>query len=192
MSLISNSCVTGYLYKDYFKIPFQNPFIWSYIDINSFINLMINYQTLNYNNIKMENTNHIIIDGLVDVHYLHYVKDSTYNVPTYIKSDNTIRYKNIEDYVIDKYKSRLKRMSVNEEPIFIIAHSYKYLTIKDLQLLANTNLIYQCLVYNDVSIVHANPRLKIFHSNIKNNNKKLSDYIFSHMSSIIHSNGILS
>lgn len=193
MNIITNSCVGGYLYKDYFKIPYENPFIWSYIDFNSFIYLMMNFKTINYKNIRIENNNHIIIDDKVDVHYLHYIKDNSCSKPTFVKKDNTIRYSNIEDYTLDKYLRRLSRMNIDDNPIFIFAHSYIYLNKEQLNKLNDISLQYECLIYNDIIANLNNEKCHIYKCPIKHNNKQLTDYIYNHLrDSKILSTGILS
>ena len=154
---------------------------------------MMNFKTINYKNIRIENNNHIIIDDKVDVHYLHYIKDNSCSKPTFVKKDNTIRYSNIEDYTLDKYLRRLSRMNIDDNPIFIFAHSYIYLNKEQLNKLNDISLQYECLIYNDIIANLNNEKCHIYKCPIKHNNKQLTDYIYNHLrDSKILSTGILS
>ena len=120
MNLISNCCIAGYLYKIYDK-QFLNPFQWCFIEPNDLILLMRKYNILNYNNIKLvksiehENSYVLIIDYLIKLKYIHYIEDK--NVK-FKKSGHNVKSSNIKDYIIKKYKERLKRMK-KELPVFI-------------------------------------------------------------------------
>lgn len=76
MNIISNSCVGGFITRDYLKQSFNNPFVWCNVDNKSFLNLIKNYNTinwLNYELVKDENWNFsIIVDKLVKINYTHY------------------------------------------------------------------------------------------------------------------------
>ena len=52
MNIISNDCTAGFIYKE-INEEFKNPFIWTSIDIDNFIKLIENYDTLNFNNISI-------------------------------------------------------------------------------------------------------------------------------------------
>lgn len=53
MNIISNTCLGAALYKFGFKIPFSNPFCWSFIDFNSMFYLIKNYENINFRNFKL-------------------------------------------------------------------------------------------------------------------------------------------
>ena len=128
MNLIANDCAGAYLYQDWFKTDFMNPFIWCSIDLNNFCCLIENYDSLNFNNIEcVLETNvsgicfqkslcpKIIIDGKVEVNYFHYIEDKKYNSPTKVKGYTAIN--DVKKYAIDCYTRRLEKMNGN--PIFI-------------------------------------------------------------------------
>lgn len=120
MNLISNCCIAGYLYKIYNE-QFLNPFQWCFIEPTDLIKLMRKFNILNYDNIKLvksiehENSYVLIIDDLIKLKYIHYIEDK--NVK-FKKSGHNIKSSNIKDYIIKKYKERLKRMK-KELPVFI-------------------------------------------------------------------------
>ena len=85
MNIISNDCTASFIYKE-INEEFKNPFIWTSIDIDNFIKLIENYDTLNFNNISIKlelNTSEIskkkkkcpiiTIDNKVDIHYFHHL-----------------------------------------------------------------------------------------------------------------------
>jgi len=139
MNIISNCCIGGFLYKNEFKKEFENPFIWSAISFDSFIKLMDNYYTINYNNIMMEvNKIHggynLIIDNSVKVQYIHYRFNKNFKKPT-VKGVN-IYYCRIWKYIVEKYKQRLKRMLTNnEQPIWVMKDTFWDFTSENCKLL---------------------------------------------------------
>lgn len=123
MNLISNTCTGALVYRDYLKQIYNNPFCWNYIDCESYYKLITNFEQINFNNyelIKKDNWNfYIKIDNLVMVYYPHYKFSKEYNEVTPLKDD--VYYNKIWEYIIEKYKTRTKRMlELNERPIFII------------------------------------------------------------------------
>lgn len=126
MNIISNCCATGYLYKNILKEQFPNMFIWSAMLPKDVILLIRNYDKINFENIKLEESFihkriernfKIVIDNLVSVHYTHYIlsEDKSPKVIGY-----NVYFSNIKDFTIEKYKNRLKRKSFTEEPVFLI------------------------------------------------------------------------
>ena len=109
MNIISNDCTAGFIYKE-INEEFKNPFIWTSIDIDNFIKLIENYDTLNFNNISIKlelNTSKIgvqnekcpiiTIDNKVDIHYFHHFqKEGTHpelnTEERYIYDEDIINY----------------------------------------------------------------------------------------------------
>ena len=120
MNLISNCCVAGYLYKIYNK-QFLNPFQWCFIEPKDLILLMRKYNIINYNNIDLvKSTEHkdtyvLIVDNIIKLKFIHYIEDK--NV-VFKKISHNVKSNKIKEYIIQKYKERLKRM-FKEKPIFI-------------------------------------------------------------------------
>ncbi len=146
MNIISNNCVGGSIYQE-LNMQYQNPFVWCFITGNNFFKLINEYDSIDFNNIKVlnsvldkdikeyDNTYSINIDDKIYAHYIHYIKDDNYDVPTK-KSDITgehsrdILYKDAKLLCVNNYNKRLLRM--NEAPIFIISLS-KYSTWDDIR-----------------------------------------------------------
>lgn len=128
MNIISNDCTAGFIYKA-INEEFKNPFIWTSIDIDNFIKLIENYDTLNFNNISIKlelNTSEIsvqnekcpviTIDNKVDIHYFyHFQKEGTHSELN--TEERYIYDEDIINYVKQMYFSRISRMK--ESPIFI-------------------------------------------------------------------------
>ena len=131
MNLITNCCIGGDYYNE-MKLEYNNPFIWVIIKPNDMIQLIGNFNKLNFNNIKLlssEFSNEkrqcfkLNIDNLVDIHYPHYLKNEYYKEIQYGSTDTSVDvlYYKIEDYIIETYKRRLNRMLINKEiPQFLI------------------------------------------------------------------------
>lgn len=133
MNIISNNCCAGFIYKNLINQEYKNPFIWTLIYENDFLNLIKNYDRINFNNYTLENMYskliedkgifYINIDNLVKCYFIHYHFNKLYNTITKIKSD--IKYNKIWEYIIKKYNERvLKLKKCNESPIFLIDNQY--------------------------------------------------------------------
>lgn len=121
-NLVGNSCVSSYITRDILKQKFVNPFVWNIFDFNSSYNLVKNWDNINFEKFKLVNnfdgTFSILIDDLVKVKYVHYLysqKDTEIR-----KENNDVYYNKIQDYVIDKYLSRIKFVR-SVSPIFLFA-----------------------------------------------------------------------
>ena len=53
MLIISNSCVGGFLYRDFYKVQYNNPFIWSSIPVEEMIKMINNFNNINWYNYKI-------------------------------------------------------------------------------------------------------------------------------------------
>lgn len=138
MNLICNCCATGYLYKNILKEMFPNPFIWAAITPNDMIKLIKNWDNINFKNIKLEESfvherkernYQIVVDDLIHIHYTHYILSEKDNTPRIIGCN--VYYKNVTEYTIEKYKTRSKRSSFLEEPIFLILDNKLDLTFNE-------------------------------------------------------------
>ena len=142
MNIISHNCVGARIYQMK-GIKYENPFMWCVIPPEDFIYLYNNYNNINYENIvlKKENDDYkIIVDNKVNLYYVHYRYDENCEEP--IISNNTdVFYSKIEDYIVKKYFSRLKRMK--KEPLFIVTDrifvSYPQFSFNDEDLLKFLN-----------------------------------------------------
>ena len=119
MNLISNNCFGGmYLRRE--KLQFKNPFIWTAINCKDFLNVIHNFDTINWMNyeiIKDKNWNFFInIDNKCKLNCVHYRFSKTDDKPR--KSYVDVFYSKIWEYINEKYLTRLERMK--EPPIFLI------------------------------------------------------------------------
>ena len=128
MNIIANDCAGAYIYRDSLKSEFLNPFIWSSIDIENFIKLIREYETIDFRNITCELILNesgickqqsyipvITIDNQIDVHYFHYIQYDKYKIPT--KVSGYTMYDDIIGYTKEHYMKRLQEMT--EQPLFI-------------------------------------------------------------------------
>lgn len=143
MNLISQNCIASYITKNLLKEEFSNPFCWCVIDYISFKNLIEKWDYINFDNFILERDDHwnfsIIIDSLVKVQYVHYKFDATCKVLTHSNTiSQELYWDHIWEYIVEKYKTRLKRMKErNEKPLFLIG---------------NLNTTYRSSVFTDEQI----------------------------------------
>ena len=128
MNLISQNCIASYITKNLLKEEFSNPFCWCVIDFESMKNLIEKWNKINFENFILEKDKNwnfsIIIDSLVKVQYVHYKFNKDCNEITHLNGiSQEIYWNKIWEYIIEKYKIRLKRMKEkNEKPIFLIGN----------------------------------------------------------------------
>lgn len=118
-NIIAHNCVGGRMCQQR-GVQYGNPFMWSIIPPDDFYYLYTHYNDLNYKNIKLEKLKtdyKLTIDGKIRVIYVHYKYDKNANTPTK-KTKIDVFYNKIEDYIIEKYETRLSRMK--EPPLFIV------------------------------------------------------------------------
>ena len=138
MNLIGNNCLASRIYKIN-NIQFNNPFIWCSIKFSDFIEIIKNFNNINFNNIEVKfneckRTNNlspvIRCDNLFDVHYIHYIEDEKCITPIHKPSKGQVDlfYYDILSYAKNKWFERLNRMS--EKPIFIYSFNYRYKTLE--------------------------------------------------------------
>lgn len=126
---ISNNCIAAYIYT--FKgVRFNNPFMWSVINLDDMIRLINQFNLLNFGNIKLDwckshntawnNTPLLIIDGQVNVNYIH--TKIGHGTPYKINGNLFVENPLIECH--STYLKRLRRMlDVHIRPTFIINQS---------------------------------------------------------------------
>lgn len=163
MNIISNDCTAGFIYRE-INEEFKNPFIWTSIDIDNFIKLIENYDTLNFNNISIKlelNTSKIsvqnekypiiTIDNKVDIHYFHHFQKE--GIHSELNTEERYIYdEDIINYVKQIYFSRISRMT--ESPIFIWSNfeEYSWYNSKDIEKLKNVSTKYKLIIYSNSSI----------------------------------------
>lgn len=133
MAIIANNCISGYIYKEILKQPYDNPFIWCRIYADDFLYLIKNLNSIDFNKIELRKQKnkviekarnyYLLIDNKIKVYYTHYQYDS-------VASEITIRgmdvyYNKIEDYIINTYKKRLSRTAgIFKNPVVILQNQY--------------------------------------------------------------------
>ena len=125
-NIISNCCLGGALYRDYYK-KFHNPFIWSVLLPNDVITIIKEYDNINFNNYEILPSNilnlndifKVRIDNKIDLHFVHYRNSK--NDINGRKHIFDLFINDSKKYVETKYKNRLARMiENNQKPIFVI------------------------------------------------------------------------
>lgn len=172
MNIISNDCTAGFIYRE-LNQKYGNPFIWTSINLDNFIKLIENYDTINFSNmtdIKLIENNSkisvqhemcpvIMIDNLIDVYYFHHF----YKEGVSEEQNTTKRYiydENISEYVLESYKRRLNNMT--ENPIFILSDSDCYKWYKsDLKRFNNIKTSHKIIIYTHKEVSFDNPNILV-------------------------------
>lgn len=159
MNIICNTCVGGRIYE-YYKLQYTNPFIWNAINTPDFMLLVENYNKINFNNFKLiykDDIYQINIDNLLTVTYPHYKYGKDITTPT-IKHERygtRLYLDTIDQYIIEKYKTRLSRLlNCKENPIFILIKGTTFgknikCLDKDIEYFMNIKTPYKKIVYTD-------------------------------------------
>ncbi len=132
--IITNNCLGGYIYKINNKV-YDNPFIWSRLFVNSFNNLIKNFNELNFNNFQLKSTDDLlntynnllphqfsIIINDIRIIYRHIKYDANANEPIIKKINNftgDMYSKFPYKIVYDNYVRRLKRFNKNDKCLFV-------------------------------------------------------------------------
>ena len=154
MNIISNTCVGAGIYKNCLNKPYSNPFMWNLIDYDSMYKLIKNYDKINFKNIKVEKLNKevnnsyaVIIDNSITIKYIHYRYDKTKTEPEIKGVD--VFYNKIEEYIKEKYLTRLKLMK--EKPVFIVGSIIKQqlYTEEQIRNICKINSPYKIIIANN-------------------------------------------
>jgi len=120
--LISNSCISSWIFTKIFNQEINHPLVWCTIDPESMCNLIENFYAIDFSKYCLrkytDSTFSIVIDNKVRVNYVHYKKDINENNIKVIETN--VFYNKIEDFIIQKYEQRLKRFNKNDKPVFIL------------------------------------------------------------------------
>lgn len=115
MNIISANCLGGHIYRDLLHVKYDNQFIWTRIDSDSFIYLLENYEKVNFDNFiltkeskQLENFRIIIADK-IKIQFNHHRFDKNAVLPTIRNVD--VYYNKIWEYIVEKYELRTKRLS---------------------------------------------------------------------------------
>jgi hypothetical protein len=117
--------------------------MWNIIEAKSMINLIAHFDGIQFSHINVTESDYfirspswqsifkrsgehiptiykIVIDNLINVHYVHYRLDYRYNKPTVNGID--IYSAKIWEYIVQKYVERTRRMiETHEPPVFVIS-----------------------------------------------------------------------
>lgn len=119
MNIISNNCCGGYFYN-FINERQLNPFRFCWFDAENCLNILKNYETINFNNIELTKDSkwqfYLKIDNQINLRMWHHVFDPDYKEPT--KVGENLRYCKIWETIVKQYTIRLKLMI--EKPMFII------------------------------------------------------------------------
>ena len=129
-TIISNSCVGSRIYQRKGE-QFNHPLIWARILRDDVFSMIDNWGKIDFSDFELVNPVEeypifgIRINKKFTVYYPHYVKDEHYDTPTRMTNTECgldIRYSKIEEYIVDKYKERLKRMNI-KDTLFVFNQS---------------------------------------------------------------------
>ena len=127
-NFVANSCIGGWYYNLLGEL-YNNPFVWTSIDWEYFINLFTGFDKLNYRNIKLDHDEnwlfYLTIDGCVRIRHRHHIFDPSATVVT--KIDHDIHYCKIWEVIVSNYIKRINRMLSNKfRNIFILEYNDIY------------------------------------------------------------------
>lgn len=121
LNIISHNCVGARIYQQKNE-KYSNPFMWCVIPPNDFLYLYENFEKINFQNFKLEKDKEgykIVIDNSVNVYYPHYKYSSFEKTPVKKAKDGIdVYYNKINEYIVEKYRTRLARMC--GKPLFIV------------------------------------------------------------------------
>lgn len=124
MNIITDSCLGGFLYRDILKENYKNPFIWTRIGINEFIDFVDNFENIDFTNVMIDKdgpglTNFkTIIDDKYTFTNRHIIFSKNDIIPR-VNYDNihtdwvNVYYNKPWEYILEKYNNRVKRMDKN-------------------------------------------------------------------------------
>lgn len=150
-------------------IPYDNPFVWNSIKLSNFCTLIRQYDDINLCNYTVTNEIFlgqprltIIADNLIHIYFTHHIQDNNYDKPTKFGGDvKDIRYKNISNYISDKWKVRCSR--IQGEPIFIYDDIFDYTDIDIMNFIQLDTLYKKLLITTDSSLKkYETPAMQIY------------------------------
>lgn len=139
MNIISNCCAGAYIYRDYLKVQYPNPFIWSsIITLNDLYGLIQKYNSIDFENVSLiKFADHIplypywtdfqnqyryltglSVDNTFNVFWTHNYYDPNCNVPKVLGGE--VYYCKNYEYTLENWNKRIKRMDMADKPIFLL------------------------------------------------------------------------
>lgn len=158
INLIANSCIGSYIQRDYLKQELGNPFTWATVSIPDMKKLVFNYDKINFRNyrlITLKGVKYISVDNRFVIKYVHYRFDKRFKDRKIVDRDGsvTVFWDRIDQYILEKYKTRVERMLKNNlEPIFIIGNFFKdqYINFEDAKDIASKSKYKIIFISDDV------------------------------------------
>ena len=131
MNLISNCCLGAFIYEMQNE-EFNNPFMWTMTNTDSFISLMEHYDNINWDSIDFdkfqrsdgEKCYSIIVENKVRINYTHYLQGKKEDHEL-VKGRDVYDWRAYE-YAFKKYQKRTERLlKKKEKPVFLILAELK-------------------------------------------------------------------
>ena len=158
-NIVSNNCVGARIYEIK-KAIFETPFTWCLIKPADFLYLYENFAKINFENANVEKDGRwylVNVDNKIKIYYPHYRYDEMCKKPTKRGIDElNIYYDKIEEYILEKYKKRVKRMY--GKPLFLIDD--KVTDLVDGKCTFNENDIVRYIDKKDCIITTTNKKIK--------------------------------
>ena len=191
MNIISNCCAGGYIYRDFLKIKYPNPFIWCKIKFTDYYALMQNYKTIDFENaipIRFKdyidrkdcpdlteyqyNTNvGLMIDDKIKIFWPHNLFSPNDKTPR-IQDCFAFSDKNWI-YTLENWNKRLIRSNIKDDPTWVIlTQQNKQFTIENTTKLLNDFQNEKIIVFTSFRELFplATPNHKIyFNRNVERN-----------------------
>ena len=164
MNVLSNNCLGGFIYRDILHSEYKNPFIWTFIEINSFIDFVDKFKTINFNNViidkegkEYKNNFITVIDDKYRFRNGHIIFSKKDKTPRIQPDRNTVlNHINVYfnkpwEYILIKYENRKNRMD-NDIRIAYMANNGE--SIEELEMLASIceKHHYPCLIFSEYKL----------------------------------------
>lgn len=130
MNIIANDCVGGELYK-ICNEEYKSPFIWTILRISDFKEVMLNYDNIDFMNIRYEQTpnyyfpwymSQLVVDDKFKIFFPHHMLmkgEKQLREFSPIPNQHGMIYEKMDEYIIEHYRKRIGRMT--EEPVFVFS-----------------------------------------------------------------------
>lgn len=180
MNIIGNNC-GGATYYNLHKFPYNNPFMWCCTFASDMINLIANYDQLDWTKYQLIQLDYVTakhngfyefnptqcgirIGDAVNTYFVHYLYDSNAATP-YSKGPDKFYVKNFQ-YTYEKYIERLNRMLLLQEPpmFMVIAYHRHGWTPSLISNLVEIGTKYKVVVITDVPTVSKKQNIKVIYN----------------------------
>ena len=126
LSLISDDCLGGFIYRDVLKTQYTSPFVWTRMYTDAFIQFIGKLNTIDLHNIDVikergnNNKFGVLIDSTYPLWYHHITFNANANTPKKKKSAFGIdlEFNMPWQYIHEQYETRLSRLKQNKIIVF--------------------------------------------------------------------------